>query len=685
MRVKNQKFSLLAGLLLLSVLFFPACEETLEEEDSNVELVADAGQDIAAEVGVEVVLDGSNSAISEGTFAYSWELTGKPTGSIARLENATTSTPSFTPDAEGEYVAELTVSAGELEDTDQVIVKAETSEVTTIEISGDINSDMVWSDTITDPEVPDYMLTGNVTLNAELKIQPGVLIHVDVGNALFVSEQGVLISEGTEDSQVVFTSSNEPAELRWKGIKIASTSPLNKLEYTQVRYAGDSEMNFPGEDYVTAVGVDGGSMSLINATIRNSGGYGFFLHSGTLGSFTENSFSGNANYSIGINAEQAGKLDGTSTFSDSGSAVHIYSSTVESDSETSWPSLSGDAEYFISGELNIKSYLEIMPGAVLKFAENVGLMINSTGVLVADAESDETIIFTSKKASAGIHWKGIYIGSNDSRNMLANTEVKFAGNSEWEFSGANYVAAVGIEEGKLGLTETTISNSKDYGVFIKSGSFVNFGSNNFNNNLIPLGLTANQAGMIDEATAFSNNEWDGIEIYQSTLNEESNWVALKDDARYRISGHLSIEAGLTLEPGVYLAFDEDKSISIQKNGYFVADGTSSSRITLTTSDVAGEIRWTGLRIRSSDARNKLNHVTLNYAGGNEMNFAGADPVTALGGDDNDTPHITVTNTTISNSGGYAIYWEAGEINDVESLDADNTFTNNEEDPDVVVP
>ncbi|MBS3776976.1 MAG: right-handed parallel beta-helix repeat-containing protein [Bacteroidales bacterium] len=681
---KIQFLAVLAGMFLLTL---SACEELIDEtnEEDQITLEADAGIDFSAEVGALVQLDGSNSSSSEGTFTYFWEFSSIPSESNAQLEDATTATPSFTPDIQGDYNIELVITNGGQEDSDQVTVSVSTASPTSIEVSGEITEDMVWKDHISDPDIPDYHITGHVYLNAQLQIEPNVLVHVDEDRGFYVNDPGTFISEGTAASPVIFESSDAAAGLLWKGMRVNSSSSLNKLEHTHILHAGNSEIGFSGQDFTTAIGIEGGKLSLLNTTVEQSGGYGLFLHSGELDGFTENAFIDNTQYGIRINAEQAGKLDGGTSFSDPSSAVQIYSSTLEASMQTTWPDLAGDARYTVSGHVNLQSHLIIEPGASFDFEEDIALRVYSNGVLEADAAEQERIVFTSKRASSGIYWKGIYVNSNDLNNQLSNVEISFAGNSEWNFSGYDYAGAVGIEDGQIGLAQTTISNSKAYGIYVKTGGFVSFSSNSFEENAVPIALMANQAGMIDEATTFSNNGWDGIHIYGSTLTEEATWMNLSGDARYRITGDVYTDAGLTLDPGAHLAFDEDRKLKIQDTGYFVADGTATDGITLTSSNEAGQIRWEGVWIASSDARNSLNYVTMDYAGGSEMNFAGPNYFTALGGDDDDSPYVSVTNSVISNSGGYAIYWEGGTINDATSAAANNTFTNNAEANDVVMP
>ena len=77
--------------------------------------IADAGQNMAADNGSTITLDGSNSSDPDGdTLSYAWTLESKPTGSRSVLTGLTTSQPSLRVDRQGSYEVSLVVNDGKL-------------------------------------------------------------------------------------------------------------------------------------------------------------------------------------------------------------------------------------------------------------------------------------------------------------------------------------------------------------------------------------------------------------------------------------------------------------------------------------------------------------------------------------------------------------------------------------------
>jgi len=135
---KRKIVSLVMALILT---FSMAAIPAVAGASINVPPVAQAGPDQAVH-SIDILdhdgpypvvyLDGSCSFdLNPGdTLSYSWAwcLDNSdpmiPDGSTATLSGANTATPSFTPDLPGEYCIKLTVSDGDLSDTDTVMVIA---------------------------------------------------------------------------------------------------------------------------------------------------------------------------------------------------------------------------------------------------------------------------------------------------------------------------------------------------------------------------------------------------------------------------------------------------------------------------------------------------------------------------------------------------------------------------------
>ncbi len=86
--------------------------------------VAVAGADQSVNVGIEVILDGSDSSDpDQDALIFSWVVTSNPVGANVQLKNAETAKASFTPSITGIYNFELKVTdITNKSDTDQIIV-----------------------------------------------------------------------------------------------------------------------------------------------------------------------------------------------------------------------------------------------------------------------------------------------------------------------------------------------------------------------------------------------------------------------------------------------------------------------------------------------------------------------------------------------------------------------------------
>ncbi|MCF8339289.1 MAG: right-handed parallel beta-helix repeat-containing protein [Bacteroidales bacterium] len=675
-----KKFLFLPLLLMAVSIAITSCDEDDDTSEPSVTLEADAGNDMTVEVGEEAILDGSNSSASEGSFDYNWSFSSLPENSSAELQNANSETPSFTPDVVGDFVVELTITNGDQEDTDDVTVTA-TEGNTPKEVSENVDNNTTWTDRVSDPETADYIVKSSIDVNADLTIEPGVLVYFDEDVFMYVKD-GAIMAEGNASNRITLTSSNEAGEIYWGGVVITSSDSRNILAYTDVKYAAGAEKWY-GVDKKAAIGLkDEGKLKLKYSAISKNDGYGLYVGNGELVEFEENEFNDNEAQGMGVNMSKAAMIDGNTTFSNNEYAVEIYESESEDGDELTYIKLSGGASYYVTGNLNVYADLTINPGAMFEFKQDKKMTVTSDGMLKAGAEGDETVVFTSAKADAGLYWKGLEIKSADARNELNNVEISYAGNSDWWFGVDKKTALALKTDGKIKLKNSEISNSKDYGMYARHGVVTEFENNTFTGNEGPaIGLYANVAGMIDEGTSFSGNGWNGVEIFESELTESATWVSLQGDAKYGVSGDLTLKEALTVDPGATFEFDTDKELYVSSDGGSLnAQGTATSKITFTRR-VEGE-GWSGILYKSSSSLNKLDHVEVLYAGSTEF-WIGEAVYAAIAGDNNAV--LQMTNSKVAYSAGFGVYWKGVDtINDILSPEANNEFEGNAE-GDAVLP
>ena len=100
--------------------------------------VSDAGPDQLATVGSPVTLDGSGSSHLNGTLTYGWSLLSAPAGSTAAFDDPADPQPTFEPDLEGTYLAQLVVFDGtNLSPGDTVVVTTNGNLAPRIAFDGD--------------------------------------------------------------------------------------------------------------------------------------------------------------------------------------------------------------------------------------------------------------------------------------------------------------------------------------------------------------------------------------------------------------------------------------------------------------------------------------------------------------------------------------------------------------------
>lgn len=340
----------------------------------------------------------------------------------------------------------------------------------TQEVSGNINDDIVWSKQTNEPGAIDYLVTGDINLNAQMTIEPGVKVAFREGVFFDVESDGLLLAEGTADDMIHFTGSNTEGGQFWGGIRVYSSDNRNILKHARIEYGGEINIGLHS----------GSSISVLHCEIANAGEYGLADLStggGTIVAFENNIFDNNGSYAIGVFPDNVGVIDENTTFTGNG-YDGVQTGGGDLTEEATWVKLNGGAKYIIFDDFEIHAPFTIDPGATFEVDENVSIIVQD-GYISAEGTASEKITFTSSNIDGGQKWKGLRIETTDVRNVLDHVVLEHAGNSDMRVGGfwrggdaaSNTNLAVS-QNSTIKVTNSTFSHSGGFGILVKSGATI---------------------------------------------------------------------------------------------------------------------------------------------------------------------------------------------------------------------
>ncbi len=163
----------------------------------------------------------------------------------------------------------------------------------------------------------------------------------------------------------------------------------------------------------------------------------------------------------------------------------------------------------------------------------------------------------------------------------------------------------------------------------------------------------------------------------TSINQNTVYPNLFDDPAYPdyyAPNGIQVTAGVTFDPGVVVESGADVRLWFNGNSsYLKAEGTSSKHIIFRGIDkVKGS--WKGISIASNNVNNKFDYVDILHAGSSEL----SGQKTAIHLQSNVSAKLSIKNTSISQSAGYAFYIDGNT--GVISAFENNNFNNNDKAP-----
>jgi hypothetical protein len=302
--------------------------------------------------------------------------------------------------------------------------------------------------------------------------------------------------------------------------------------------------------------------------------------------------------------------------------------------------------------------LTIQPGVQLKFAAGMGLTVNDDGVLSAIGSLSSPILFTGELKAPG-YWDGIEIRSIVS-STLDHTIVEYGGHSS-SYNEAN----IGLSfNGKASIENSIIRYSENYGIKLDDGETLTAFTNNTLtlNEKSPMYINANAVGMLQSDSQYSGNTDDFITIV-SDVNDNQTWHLLDVDYHMPTS-RTTINARLTIEPGVTLFFPADTQLAVNASGTLKAIGTALQPITFTGLEQSAGY-WTGIQFTFNNNANVMDHTIVEYGGGPNGNTEANVGVFGANG------RLALTNTILRHSGKYGFEFYYGIDLTMDNVTATN--------------
>lgn len=309
--------------------------------------------------------------------------------------------------------------------------------------------------------------------------------------------------------------------------------------------------------------------------------------------------------------------------------------------------------HLITGDVHVDgATLTIQPGAVIMFQSDKSLYIgyhsgSSGATLLANGTAAKGITFTSAAAmkSAG-DWRYIWFDENASASSSMQYCVIEYGGGYSENYGEVY-----LREASVAMDHCTIKHSEYMGVVADGESYFNAFTNNLleENGSYPISIYASNAHTIGSGNTITTDK--GIYVRGNTL-AESNAIWLKQSCAYILQGNLYVDAAtsakLTLMPGLELQMVSDASIYVGYHsgayGTFIAEGTSSEHITITSAAPEGSRSpgdWRAIYFyQGAGSSSSFDYCDIRYGGGYSENYGSIHVVESS---------ISLTNSTIMHS------------------------------------
>jgi hypothetical protein len=310
----------------------------------------------------------------------------------------------------------------------------------------------------------------NIISNSTLTIEAGVTLNManDTEISVGYGTAGRLVANGTATNLIVFTSPTAGAG-DWAGVHFwGNTITNSSISYANVDYCGQGRACIHGEG-----GVKTGRVTVDHVTIDHVGpNTNAITEKDTDSNFAISNctFKGipAAQYAISVDGQSFAGIDSTNAFN--GSSIELRGGDISA--TTTWKN-PGATVVVVTSDLSLDGApaptLTIAAGTQLSFVQDTGIQVGygKGGILKIAGTATALVTLTSANtpAAAG-EWDGIFIWGNG-QAVIDNATISYGGNV---FTGTSSGDICVEGKAKLTISNSTLSNSSGYGLWIRCGS-----------------------------------------------------------------------------------------------------------------------------------------------------------------------------------------------------------------------
>lgn len=341
---------------------------------------------------------------------------------------------------------------------------------------------------------PDYIVPCVIRIEADLTIEPGVVIWFGNDGGFRVDNSGSLRAVGNDTAQITLRGEVDAAG-SWKGLYFNSNNVLNELSYVTVSGGGNS--SFDGNAGKTAnIRVSAGNkLKLHNCTIEKSDSDGLLADGSETETrepitlFRNNAFTDNGGYPLNVIAPVVSYLDSTGSTYLGNNSQFIKIEAGRPVGTHNWHA--SPIDYLITNTVFVgdgstaEGNLTIHPGTTIRFGADAGLNNSgfNIGYLQVLGTASSPVILTGEQQQPGA-WKGIGFQSNNVANRIEHAVISYGGASSYTGNAsqkANIVVGAN-SPGTVTVANCTITDSDNCGIYVTSSSTLTESGNSFASN-----------------------------------------------------------------------------------------------------------------------------------------------------------------------------------------------------------